>query len=527
MSGKSKISWVLLIIASFSWGEGLLPHELSAATSDGRLRVFISDLHFGVGRDPATMKWHKEEDFRWGEEFALFLKEINRKGNGLTDLILNGDTFELWQSLNKDCKYEDKDLGCTEEEALTRIMHVVSEHAPELRAIGQFADAGQNQVILIPGNHDAALLFPRVKDTVLQAISAQPGRVVVASEGNWRSPDGLLHAEHGHQIGKEVNKWGMWPRPFTTKNGTTYLQRPWGEQFVQEYYNQFEHTYSIIDNISVEGEGVRYGMSAEGKVKLLEDIAGFVNFVFFKVSWDQFTSGLGEQDGTPPKWDTAAIKAEGPRFFLDSIPNDHPFYGATKQALEEGKLTASFLDVARNENDIRTICDERAALVKIQKELPTSERTMTECPRQGGTLGALGEALFRARNTVLAEHLEKICRNLEGCVQNPFSVFVFSHTHLAVPGYSPIKNGSWRPLVINTGAWQRVVTPNELSMLRQERHLTDAEVLNKLEPEDLPACYSVILIPAYTETEKPTPVLRYWKQQQEGGWGFSSSSICK
>jgi hypothetical protein len=510
---------VLMIAALYGLGgEGGL--SLSSAATEKRLTVFISDLHFGVGRDATTKSWHKEEDFRWQKEFAFFLKEVDRQGKGATDLILNGDTFELWQSLHQDCKYNNKDLGCTEDEALERVLHVMSEHALELRDLGQFADAGDNQVVLVPGNHDAALLYPRVKEAVLQGIPAKSGRIHVESSGYWRSRDGLLYAEHGHQIGKEVNKWDKWPQPFVEKDGQSYLQRPWGEQFVQEYYNQFERKYPIIDNISDELKAVSYGLEAEGHVRFLEDMAGFVDFVFFQVSWDQFVSSLGEGDGKPPEWDIDRIKGEGPRFFVDSLPKDHPFYQSMKQALDEGKLSAAFKEVAKNDNDIKTICDERAVLVKVQARAG-GEVKMAECPRKRGTLGAFGETLSRARNTVLAEHLEKTCRTLEGCSINRFRVFVFSHTHLAVPAYFPIKKGTWRPTVVNTGAWQRVVTPNQLLALSKKHQLHDEDkVLQKLEVEDLPACYSVILVQPYG-TEKPSPVLRYWRAQKEGTWGFS------
>jgi len=45
---------------------------------------------------------------------------------------------------------------------------------------------------------------------------------------------------------------------------------------------------SIIDNISSEGEGVRYAMAAEGPHRAIADIAGFLNFYAFAVSWTQF-----------------------------------------------------------------------------------------------------------------------------------------------------------------------------------------------------------------------------------------------
>ena len=31
---------------------------------------FISDLHLGIGKDPATGQWHPTEDFRWADAFG-------------------------------------------------------------------------------------------------------------------------------------------------------------------------------------------------------------------------------------------------------------------------------------------------------------------------------------------------------------------------------------------------------------------------------------------------------------------------
>src|SRR5690349_21672954 len=96
----------------------LLAFAVSAATARNfRLTVIISDTHFGVGKKSDGM-WHPYEDARWATEFKLFLDEVNRMGKGETDLVLNGDTFELWQSLENDCTNQEENLGCTEDEAL-------------------------------------------------------------------------------------------------------------------------------------------------------------------------------------------------------------------------------------------------------------------------------------------------------------------------------------------------------------------------------------------------------------------------
>ncbi len=143
-------------------------------------------------------------------------------GKGKSDLILNGDTFELWQSLEpNDCvQRSNKNLSCAEAEALKRLARVLQAHQLELTSIKSFAAAGDNRVVIIPGNHDVALLFENVAKEVLRAIGAPEDRVRIASTGHWLSPDHLIYAEHGHQIGKEGNRFNNWPKPFTTVDGT-------------------------------------------------------------------------------------------------------------------------------------------------------------------------------------------------------------------------------------------------------------------------------------------------------------------
>src|SRR5271167_4648290 len=173
------------------------PHAVTPPGSD-RLRIFISDTHFGVGK--VNGQWHNFEDARWAPEFAEFLDKMNQMGKGKADLIFNGDTFELWQSLEpNDCTVSaNKNLGCTQEGALKRLRRVIQFHQAELDAIGTFATSGDNRVVIVPGNHDAALLYEGVANAVLKAIKAPADRVGVAFEGYWLSPDSLIYAEHGH-----------------------------------------------------------------------------------------------------------------------------------------------------------------------------------------------------------------------------------------------------------------------------------------------------------------------------------------
>ncbi|NJL27483.1 MAG: hypothetical protein HC897_06080 [Thermoanaerobaculia bacterium] len=243
-------SFACVLVTLLAAAAQLAAQQKPAPPQPPRTAIFISDLHLGVGRDPADKsanpRWHPLEDFRWHAELKDFLARVDEMGDHRVDLVILGDFLELWQSLSKtDCHHEtlSKDLGCTEAEAIARTARIIDQHGPAFDHLRWFAKQGQNRITVVPGNHDAALMFAGVRKLVLDRIQAQPDRVRVAIEGYWWSEDGKVIGEHGHQIGADVNRFDGWPdHPFIEKAGTTYLQQPWGEQMVQEVFNEYEVT---------------------------------------------------------------------------------------------------------------------------------------------------------------------------------------------------------------------------------------------------------------------------------------------
>jgi UDP-2,3-diacylglucosamine pyrophosphatase LpxH len=520
-------SLVLLLIACCSLQGIVVPRATSAATG-ARLMVFISDLHMGVGKIDGTDEWHRTEDFRWADEFELFLRFIDEQGQGRIDLIIVGDFLELWQSLElectgekdqrecrvKDCLYGNFDLGCNESEALNRLNRILSQHAKVFWDLGAFSTAGDNRLVIIPGNHDAALLYPSVRQAMLKAIPAPDGRTRIAEEGYWLSADGRIMAEHGHQL-DQVNLFDKWPSPFLREGSQIHLRRPWGEQFVQDYYNQYEERFPIIDNISEEGLGVRLGIAAGDAAKAVEAVGRFFQFILYQVSWDQFRSFLGETGG-PPLWDIESIRYnEGVRFLVESIPANDPMRTLAEKAFRAGSLKVAPANLT--DAELEALCDQRAAFAE-QLNKPGESPLITECPRADGTLGAISDYLFRTPDTILKDYLERTYEVLQRARPEitPFDVFVYGHTHKANRGFQPVK-GYWNPTVVNTGAFQRVVTPDQLKAIQEKRALKDKEALLFLKPEDLPACYSYIRIDPYED--RPRPLLRYWVQDESGKWG--------
>jgi hypothetical protein len=99
------------------------------ASTEPRMVVFISDLHFGLGKRPDG-QWSHKEDFRWPGALKGFLDEMGRRGGDRVDLVIVGDFLELWQPPDGiACDSSgDADLGCTVAEMTLIARTVIDAH---------------------------------------------------------------------------------------------------------------------------------------------------------------------------------------------------------------------------------------------------------------------------------------------------------------------------------------------------------------------------------------------------------------
>ena len=505
-----------------------------------RLVAVIADLHLGRGRD-ATGAWRVEEDFRWGGELALFLEALDAEGGGATDLILNGDTFELDRLPDAECAADDPALGCTEPQALARLESVLAAHADTVDALAGFAGSGSNRIFLVPGEHDAALLFPAVARRVERALGAPENRVSIAAAGSWRSEDGQVHVEHGHQIGWRADRFETWPAPFVERAVQRHLARPARARAVDAFFDEHEARYPVIDNFADEGAGLTHGLAAMGTTDLGDAAPALLRYVLFRMPWQQFRLDLDAGDVQPPAWDLDAARAQGPALLVDSLPNDHRFKPLAQRAQEAGLLNALTDDLY--DDELVALCDYRAAARRARRRF---ERVLTqfdpqgppvrECPRLPDSRGGLFDYFWRTRDLVYGGRLEA-AQDGAPAAAGPIAVFVHAHTHLVdwrqsvleltrlgrtviVDGFSPVRN-ALSPVVVNGGPWQRTITPVQFGRLRAEHGLSDAEVLEVLQPEHLAPCYGFVQVDPYDDTPA-LPAVRYWRQAESGDWEMAA-----
>ncbi len=513
----------------------------AAQLSQPRHIVVIGDLHMGLGREP-NGAWHSTEDFRWAEEFQRFLEALSDRATAGTDLILNGDTFELSSPTVMTCSYGDATVGCAEVDALQRLDRVLGAHSREVDALAAFSRSELNRVVLVPGDVDAALLFPAVRDRVEQAFDAREGRVTVATSSGWTSADGQVYVEHGHQIGWRADRFQDWPEPFVEYEGRRHLGQPWGAGVITELLAEREQRMPIIDNFADLGAGLSHGLHEDASMDLGDLTAWVVRYALFRMPWQQFRVDLDAGEVQAPSWDLEAVREVGETFLVDTFPNDDLLKPLVTQAANTGRLT-DLMD-SLDDAEITAVCDYRAAVRRARRrfERPLTQMDpqgppVSECPRMVDSRGGQFDYFWRTRDRIYGDRLTAVEASRPTSAK-PIAIFVHGHTHLVdwrqrvlemtslgrdviVDGFSPVRN-ALSPIVVNGGAWQRTITPVQFGRLADEQGLSDGELLRALQPEHLAPCYSFVQIEPYEETPQ-APTVRYWRRDDQEEWGVGPS----
>jgi UDP-2,3-diacylglucosamine pyrophosphatase LpxH len=491
------------------------------------LTVFISDLHFGPPNAADRNKYGPLDDFRWPAALRAFLDQISRMGNGTTDLVILGDLFELWQHPATPCRDRGADFGCTEGEMAAVVAPVLAKHHGELVDLWSFAETRNNRLFIVPGNHDATLLSDKIWRQLTDSIGHPGARVTRSLDGAWASADGTIMAEHGHQIGPDVSGFQDWPSILIQASDGKRFRRPWGELFVQQFFDGVESTMPIIDNIIPQSFGVSLLLKKSGFTHDAKDVAKFFAFNIFHTSigqlatlnYDERTADEAALDPTHG-WSIPKARELKERLFADSLPADDPFRNAvldtTNPAWDpfRAELRSIVADPVQLPDDaVVELCDRIASLSKAEPAVP---RASCSNVRIFSTAAGL------IPDAILARHLEKLYDK-----DHDILTFVFGHTHQASPP-TPIKLRSNRQVtVVNDGAFQRLTSPEVLTRIAGEpSHRGLSEALS-LSPEDLPPCYSAVLIRTGGPERKIE--LKNWKMREDessGAWVDICDSAC-
>ena len=447
--------------------------------------VLISDTHMGLGKAESG-KWSATEDFRWSGALKGFLDYASAWGNEHVTLIIIGDFLEMWQPpADIPCVGKGNNLGCTIDEMVKIAKVIVAAHGDDLKLLRKFAVQGKNRVVIIPGNHDAALVLDPVWQVLEAALQPHGGGIERIVDGIWYDKRLRVLVEHGHQIGSDPNSYRKWPSITKSRSEKIYLIRPWGERFVQRIFNDVEAQYPIIDNLSPSSAGARYRMEDQNPLENAADIAQFILFNIFETSLRQKIAILGEEGETDdgPNWDIPLARDLGSRLFSESLLPDDSMRAAIQADSAEGEKLRDALDSLAHDEDnlsdteVEMLCDRMAVL---GSSVSCRERE----------LGALIEAKLIPRERVLRKHLKNRLRKY-----SQTGVFIYGHTHKYEVKWALSIDQDREIQVLNTGAFQRVMNDEDFRARADADGIEHSEALSsfRLEEDFLP-CYTFVQV---------------------------------
>ncbi|HEX4449903.1 MAG TPA: hypothetical protein VH143_03480 [Kofleriaceae bacterium] len=404
-----------------------------------RRKVIVSDLHIGPGTsDP---RFAGIEDFYSDAEWGQFLDAETAP----TDLIIDGDFIEFWQiaaALHALPQADRSATGVTLAEDQTlgvaAIELVIAAHPTVFRDLGRFLARGDRRVIVIPGNHDADLLWPKVQLRIARAIAPPDPSTLIFVDGAAYEHGGV-HVEHGHAF-DAANQFATGYAPFgRDRDGRCRLQASWGEIFVDQFYTETERQIPFIDNLYPESAAVLW--------ELREDPRGIEHGVGAGIRFLELVL----------RGETSALNRDAAKAALQSL------FGTPDTALPDviDQLTGR---LARGDAGATSIVNalwqltEDPALARLWSAVIDAARAL---PDFGAAFAALGkvdpDALAHLRDRAFGDVEETAAARLLG---GPGAIrdVVFAHTHVVGGRTAKLANGYFA----NTGSWISVASVAEL-----------------------------------------------------------------
>ena len=413
-----------------------------------RRKVIVSDLHLGPGTTDA--RFAGIEDFYADAEWSTFLARESAKGP--TDLVINGDFIEFWQIATvlhalprpNDPKQPPKGavLGADQSFAVTAMDLVLRAHPTVFRAMGQFLD-GDNRVIIIAGNHDADLLWPKVQLAIARAVSPRdPDRLRFIDATAYQH--GGVYIAHGHEF-DAANRFETQHAPFgRDRDGRCRLQTNWGEVFVDIFYTETERQIPFIDNLSPEKAGVIWALRDN------PDLASDLGAAARAIELLRVAQGKGLNKGMFGALLQGTFGVPGKKNGPESPKEvlEHSLDKLTKGDASAEATMAALVDLAFDPD----LTNVRTGLVAAASALPDPQATLTAMK----TIDPA--ALDRLQKKLFGDSMDTAARNITRA--RNLNTVILGHTH-SVGGFVHKLDGN-AGYYANTGSWISVASVAEL-----------------------------------------------------------------
>ena len=409
-----------------------------------RRKVIVSDLHLGPGAsDP---RFTGIEDFYSEAAWTAFL--ARQAAAGPTDLIINGDFIEFWQiaaALGALPKRTDARqpaagvvLGADQAFGVAAVELVIAAHRSVFTDLGKLLDGGDHRVIIVAGNHDADLLWPKVQLAIARAIQPRdPSRLLFTPGPTYEH--GGVHVEHGHAF-DAANRFATSHAPFgRDRDGACRLQASWGEIFVDQFYTDVERQLPFIDNLYPQSAAILWAMRDNPDAhRDAGAVMRFIDLLRVAESGDfnrnAVTSLLQSALGTP------GTSNRGPESVAEVIEH------VSARLINGDVSVASLTEALMRFRFDPALAGLWTALTRAAKALPDFRAAVTE-------LRAIDpQALVHLRAELFGDPLNAAAASLLGGPAG-IAVVVLGHTHTVGGSVEAISTHDRAGFYANTGSW--------------------------------------------------------------------------
>lgn len=424
--------------------------------------VVISDLHVGAG--PLD-----DCDDELESNLVSFLDHLCTK-DGAVELVINGDFMDFaqaepWEGPELESESSSGIPLCfTEDQSIAKLEAIAQEHEPIFRALSDFLSSDpDNRLVILPGNHDVDLFWPRVQAVFrnkvrgtnctvgsqlyfhLEQVYFPPSYPTVWIEhGNQYDPINSFYInEHNSVTGAATGQRLYWSRTdppiFKDHQGCLRLYECAGTRFMIRFLNRLDADYPFVDNVKPFSKFLNlFGASAlaggYGPLKVSLAIYGLARYlVRSAVSHPDDLLGL-EKDHK------RQISALLQKVFESLSKHEHRVF--SEHLAEHGfHIDRPFTMYLKNSTLAEPLLIFLSENLDLLDALPQ---------RSGSYLGRSGEdnTLSLAKGSNIDETHELILSARKVLEQNCLAGVVMGHTHERVDDFSTLK-------YFNTGSWTR------------------------------------------------------------------------
>ncbi|MBY0470954.1 metallophosphoesterase [bacterium] len=228
--------------------------ETRTSPASKKIKLVISDCHLSRGKWLPDGRRNPLEDFHQDLKLREMLEYYTSGAYAETEveLVVNGDFFDPLAIIplppTGRLRNLEFPIEIEEDSAVRQFQKIIEGHPVVFQAMRDFLKKGQ-KIILRWGNHDAAMLWPKVQDLLRETLTAPSPEQLEFQQKPYIFD--RICIDHGHQY-EALNRFDEENIFITrkTKHGLRRIQNlPFGSFFVLGFINRLKLERSYINQV--------------------------------------------------------------------------------------------------------------------------------------------------------------------------------------------------------------------------------------------------------------------------------------